>query len=112
MEIGLSILRTSLGFCFDVAEHLDGRILDKLHSKGTPGEIAGASPHFLYGQDPGFRDLYVGASCRSHQQRLCLVPQQHTAQAHLDLSKSKLHHYLLSNPRFKCILHVAPEVFL
>ena len=70
-----------------------------------------AAPHFLYGQDLGFRDLYVGASFGPHQQGFRLVPQQHTAQADLDLAKAQLHDHLLSYPRFKCVLHAAPEVF-
>lgn len=87
--MGLFILYTSLSFCFclDVAEHLDRCILDKVHSKGPRRETAGAASHFLYGQDPGFRDLYVGASFGSHQQGARLVPEQPAAQAHLDLAK-------------------------
>jgi hypothetical protein len=77
------------------------------HSEITTRETAGGASHFLYGQDPGFRDLYVGANFGSHQQGVRLVPQQHAAQAHLDLAKSQLHDHLLSNPPFKCILHTA-----
>jgi hypothetical protein len=47
----------------------------------------GATFHFLYGQDPGFRDLYVGASFGSHQQGLRLVSQKHAAKAHLGWAK-------------------------
>ena len=86
--MGLSILYTSLSSSLDVAERLDRRILDKVHSKGMLWKTAGGASHFLYGQDPGFRDLYVGANFGSHQQGLRLVPQQHTAHTHLDLAKS------------------------
>jgi len=88
--MGLSILYTSLSFCFcwDVAAHLDRCILDKVHSRDPPRETAGAASHFLDGQDPGLRDLYVGANFGPHQQGARLVPEQPAAQAHLDLAKS------------------------
>lgn len=42
--------------------------------EGMLWETAEGAPRFLYGQDPGLRDLYVGASFGSHQQSLRLVP--------------------------------------
>lgn len=41
-----------------------------------------------------------------------MVLQQHATQAHFDLSKSYLHDHLLSNPPFKCILHVTYDLVL
>jgi hypothetical protein len=69
----------------------------------------GAAFHFFYGQDAGFRDLYVGPSFGSHQQGLLLVPQKHTAKAHLGWAKGQLHDHFLPDPRLECVLHVTPR---
>ena len=72
----------------------------------------GAAFHFLYGQEAGFRDLYVGPSFGSHQQGLLLVPQKHAAKAHLGWAKGQLHDHYLADPRLKCVLHVNPREVL
>ncbi len=77
-----------------------------------PRKTAGAAFHFLYGQDAGFRDLYVGPSFGSHQQGLLLIPQKHTAKAHLSWAKGQLHDHYLPDPRLKCVLHVNPPEVL